>query len=160
MRRIQPKAGSDRRKGIRVSTSLSQRTSSSAPRPQARPSADATVSSPFVQLGAHSATARALARQGIETPTPIQAQTIPPLLAGRDVIGQSRTGSGKTIAFGLPLVERLDPRERRLQALVLVPTRELAAQVADVLVSLDGGRGLRVAQLIGGRALGPQRDPL
>ncbi len=97
---------------------------------------------------------------GIVEPTLIQERAIPPLLAGRDVIGQSRTGSGKTIAFGLPLVERLDPQLRRLQALVLVPTRELAAQVADVLASLDGGRGLRVAQLIGGRALGPQREAL
>ena len=69
-RRVQPVVRSDRRKGIRVSTSLSRRISSSAP--QARPDADATVSSPFVQLGAHPATARALARQGIETPTPIR----------------------------------------------------------------------------------------
>ena len=127
---------------------------------QARPGADATVSSPFVQLGAHSATARALARQGIETPTPIQAQAIPPLLAGRDVIGQSRTGSGKTIAFGLPLVERVDPSLRHVQALVLTPTRELASQVGDVIASLDGRRSLRVAQLVGGRSLGPQRQAL
>jgi ATP-dependent RNA helicase DeaD len=137
---------------------LSRRISSSAP--QARPDADATVSSPFVQLGAHPATARALARQGIETPTPIQAQTIPPLLAGRDVIGQSRTGSGKTIAFGLPLVERVDPSLRQVQALVLTPTRELASQVADVIASLDGRRSLRVAELVGGRPLGPQRQAL
>ncbi|HEU4785308.1 MAG TPA: DEAD/DEAH box helicase [Ktedonobacterales bacterium] len=141
-----------------MSTSLSQRTSSFAT--QARPGADATVSSPFVQLGAHPATARALARQGIETPTPIQAQTIPPLLAGRDVIGQSRTGSGKTIAFGLPLVERVDPSLRHVQALVLVPTRELASQVGDVIASLDGRHSVRVAQLVGGRPLGPQRQAL
>src|SRR5262249_61700092 len=62
--------------------------------------------------------------------------------------------------FGLPLVERIDPRARQLQALVLVPTRELAAQVAGVIESLDGGRGLRVAQLIGGRALGRQKAAL
>lgn len=141
-----------------MSTSLSQRISSSAP--QARSSGDATVSSPFVQLGAHPATARALARQGIETPTPIQTQTIPPLLAGRDVIGQSRTGSGKTIAFGLPLVERVDPSLRHVQALVLVPTRELASQVGDVIASLDGRHSVRVAQLVGGRPLGPQRQAL
>jgi ATP-dependent RNA helicase DeaD len=124
-------------------------------------SSDATAApSPFAQLGARSATVRALARQGIETPTLIQARAIPPLLAGRDVIGQSRTGSGKTIAFGLPLVERMDPRLRHAQALVLVPTRELATQVGDVLAALDGGRGLRVAQLVGGRPLGPQRQAL
>ncbi|HEX6800682.1 MAG TPA: DEAD/DEAH box helicase, partial [Ktedonobacterales bacterium] len=114
----------------------------------------------FAKLGARRRTVAALARMGIEEPTLIQARAIPPLLAGRDVIGQSRTGSGKTIAFGLPLVERLDPRRRQVQALVLVPTRELASQVADVLAALDGGRGLRIAQLIGGRALGPQRDAL
>ena len=116
--------------------------------------------SSFAALGAGARTLRALERMGIDTPTLIQARAIPPLLEGRDVIGQSRTGSGKTIAFGLPMVERLDPRLRRVQALVLVPTRELAAQVADVLQALEAGRGLRVAQLIGGRSLGPQRDAL
>ncbi|HEV8193690.1 MAG TPA: DEAD/DEAH box helicase, partial [Ktedonobacterales bacterium] len=121
---------------------------------------DAAAQSPFARLGARNATVRALARQGIESPTPIQERAIPPLLAGRDVIGQSRTGSGKTIAFGLPLVERIEPTLRQPQALVLVPTRELASQVADVLASLDGGRGLRVAQLIGGRSLLPQRQAL
>lgn len=121
---------------------------------------DATALSPFAELGAQSATIRALARLGIETPTPIQAQAIPPLLAGRDVIGQSRTGSGKTIAFGLPLVERINPRQRVAQALVLVPTRELATQVAEALASLDGGRGLRIAQLVGGRPFGLQRQAL
>ncbi|HSN33650.1 MAG TPA: DEAD/DEAH box helicase, partial [Ideonella sp.] len=85
---------------------------------------------------------------------------IPPLLAGRDVVGQSRTGSGKTIAYGLPLIERIDPRLRRMQALVLVPTRELAGQVAGVLLSLGASRGLRVAQLIGGRSYLPQREAL
>jgi len=122
--------------------------------------ATTTIASPFAELGARPHTVRALARMDIETPTLIQTRAIPPLLAGRDVIGQSRTGSGKTIAFGLPLVERIDPRRRQVQALVLVPTRELASQVADVLAALDGGRGLRVVQLIGGRSLGPQRDDL
>jgi ATP-dependent RNA helicase DeaD len=142
-----------------VSTSLSPRTAlSDAP---THPSGDVRATPPsFAQLGARSATLRALTQLGIETPTPIQERAIPPLLAGRDVIGQSRTGSGKTIAFGLPLVERVDPRQRQAQALVLVPTRELASQVSDVLASLDGRRGLRVAQLIGGRALGPQRQAL
>jgi ATP-dependent RNA helicase DeaD len=133
----------------RISPAISQSTTS-----------DAVAQSPFARLGARGATVRALARQGIETPTPIQERAIPPLLAGRDVIGQSRTGSGKTIAFGLPLVERIDPTLRQPQALVLVPTRELASQVAEVLTSLDGGRGLRVAQLIGGRSLLPQRQAL
>lgn len=116
--------------------------------------------SPFGQLGARRRTTEALARMGIEEPTLIQARAIPPLLQGRDVLAQSRTGSGKTIGFGLPLVELLDPRSRQTQALVLVPTRELASQVAGVLEALEAGRGLRVAQLIGGRALGPQKATL
>src|SRR5215475_14626390 len=136
---------------------MSPRTSSTMSQ---TPRGSNAAESPFARLGARNATVRALARLGIETPTPIQERAIPPLLAGRDVIGQSRTGSGKTIAFGLPLVERIDPRQRQLQALVLVPTRELATQVAEVLASLDGGRGLRVAQLIGGRSLLPQRQAL
>lgn len=135
-------------------------TASSSTAAYSAPAARDPRNTPFGQLGAHPRTVVALERMGIETPTLIQARAIPPLMAGQDVIGQSRTGSGKTIAFGLPLVERLDPRLRRPQALVLVPTRELAAQVAGVLEQLEAGRGLRVAQLIGGRSLGPQREAL
>jgi len=113
----------------------------------------------FEALGVNSRFIQALERQGITAPTPIQARAIPPLLAGRDVIGQSRTGSGKTIAFGLPLLERIDLRQRQTQALILTPTRELATQIADVLQSV-AGPGLRIAQLIGGRAMGPQREAL
>ncbi len=122
--------------------------------------AGATPTQTFADLGAHPRAVERLAELGIETPTLIQARAIPPLLAGRDVVGQSRTGSGKTIAYGLPLIERMDPRLRRVQALVLVPTRELAGQVAGVLFSLGAGRGLRVAQLIGGRSYTPQREAL
>src|SRR5262249_33842235 len=114
----------------------------------------------WAHAGAGGAPMRALAGGGVETRTPMQGRATPPLLAGRDVIGQSRTGSGKTIAFGLPLVERVDPSLRYVQALVLVPTRELASQVGDVIASLDGRRSLRVAQLVGGRPLGPQRQAL
>lgn len=113
----------------------------------------------FAAMGVNPRFIEALERQGITAPTPIQARAIPPLLAGRDVIGQSRTGSGKTIAFGLPLLERIDLRQRQTQALILTPTRELATQIADVLQSL-AGPGLRIAQLIGGRAMGPQREAL
>lgn len=114
----------------------------------------------FADLGVDPRVVGTLSRLGIETPTLIQVRAIPALLAGRDVIGQSRTGSGKTIAYGLPLIERMDPRLRRIQALVLVPTRELAGQVANVLTTLGANRGLRVAQLIGGRSYLPQRDAL
>lgn len=96
----------------------------------------------------------------IDTPTPIQEQAIPLLLAGRDVIGQAYTGSGKTLAFGLPLMERCDPHQRQVQALVLTPTRELARQVGDVLAELGRRAGLKVALLYGGRAFGPQETDL
>jgi len=99
---------------------------------------------------------RALEAQGIQRPTPIQASAIPLLLAGHDVIGQARTGSGKTLAFLLPLVERARPAARVVQALVLVPTRELAIQVATVLAPLAATRRLRHTLLYGGRGLGPE----
>src|SRR5262245_12692249 len=102
----------------------------------------------------------AIARTGITTPTPIQAQAIPYLLDGRDVIGQARTGSGKTLAFALPIVQRTDPRRREVQALVLVPTRELAVQVGSVIEPLARARRLRLQLLYGGRSLQPEAHAL
>ncbi|MEX2247314.1 MAG: DEAD/DEAH box helicase [Dehalococcoidia bacterium] len=96
----------------------------------------------------------------IDTPTPIQAASIPPLLEGRDVIGQAFTGSGKTLAFGLPLMEKVDPKDRWLQALVLVPTRELAQQVSKVLEQIGKGAGIRHVVIYGGVGYGPQDDAL
>lgn len=110
----------------------------------------------FTELALCPASRRALHAQGFTTPTPIQSAALGPLLAGRDVIGQARTGSGKTLAFALPLLERIDPAVRRVQALVLVPTRELAVQVAGVIAELAGRGGPAVALLFGGRAFGPQ----
>ncbi len=114
----------------------------------------------FADLRLRPATLRALARMGIDTPTPIQAAALPALLDGRDVIGQARTGSGKTLAFGIPAVESVDPRQRDVQVLVLTPTRELAVQVGGVLDQVGGDQGVRSALIFGGRALGPQRDEL
>ncbi len=102
----------------------------------------------------------ALASMGISAPTPIQAEAIPILLEGRDVVGQARTGSGKTLAFGLPIVERCDPDVRGIQALVMVPTRELAIQVADVLTRLAEARQLWVTLIYGGRPLDSEREAL
>ena len=96
----------------------------------------------------------------IVTPTPIQEQTIPPLLEGRDLIGQAFTGSGKTLAFGLPLVERIDANEKHVQALVLCPTRELAQQVGEVLQLLVVGSAVRLAIVFGGRGYGPQEEAI
>ncbi len=105
-------------------------------------------------------TRAALVTMGIDTPTPIQTGALPPLLAGRDLIGQARTGSGKTLAFGIPLVERIDPRIRAVQALVLTPTRELATQVGGVIDALGQDRGLRSVLIYGGRAFGGQEQAL
>src|SRR5215216_3125227 len=102
----------------------------------------------------------ALESRGLVTPTPIQAEAIPALLDGKDVIGQARTGSGKTLAFVLPLIARADPHVRAVQALVLVPTRELAIQVGAVLAPLASTRGLRHTLLYGGRSLGPEQRAL
>src|SRR5829696_5305962 len=96
----------------------------------------------------------------ISEPTPIQAAVLPLLLDGRDVIGQARTGSGKTLAFALPMIEVVDPQVRKVQALVLTPTRELAVQVAGVIDELGTPRGLKTLMISGGRAFGPQRDEL
>ncbi len=112
----------------------------------------------FSELTLSPATRTALTAMGIETPTPIQSLALPPLLAGRDIIGQARTGSGKTLAFAIPLIERVDPRVRAVQALVLAPTRELATQVGGVLDELGKGRGLRTVLIYGGRSLGPQES--
>jgi ATP-dependent RNA helicase DeaD len=96
----------------------------------------------------------------ISTPTPIQSAALPPLLGGRDVIGQARTGSGKTLAFGIPAIERIDPRNRAVQVLVLTPTRELAVQVGGVFESLAARRNVGVALVYGGRPMGGQRERL
>ena len=97
-----------------------------------------------------SGTRAAIGRMGISEPTPIQEQAIPHLLAGRDLFGQAQTGSGKTLAFAAPMAELCDPSVRRIQALVLTPTRELAIQVAGVIAGV-ASRGLRVTLLYGGR---------
>ena len=102
------------------------------------------------------ATRRALSSMDISQPTPIQTKSIPPLLDGRDLIGQARTGSGKTLAFAVPLTEQCDPSTRRVQALVLVPTRELAIQVAEVTKALCSSQRLRVTLLYGGRSAKPE----
>jgi ATP-dependent RNA helicase DeaD len=106
------------------------------------------------------ATRAVLANMEITEPTPIQAQAIPALLAGNDVVGQSATGSGKTLAYGVPLVERVSKDKRVVQVLILVPTRELAVQVNEVLSKLATSRRLSMALLVGGRPYGNQISAL
>src|SRR5699024_1875874 len=104
---------------------------------------------------------RAVDELGFTTPSAIQAQAIPPLLEGRDVIGVAQTGTGKTAAFGLPLLAAIDPARREVQALVLAPTRELAMQVADAIASFATSiGGLDVVALYGGSPYGPQERAL
>ena len=102
----------------------------------------------------------ALANMEITEPTPIQVEAIPALQAGNDFIGQSITGSGKTLAYGIPLVERVSRDKRVVQALVLVPTRELAIQVNAVLSQLASNRRLTIALLVGGHPYGNQTSAL
>ena len=103
---------------------------------------------------------QAAARAGWKTLMPVQAKAIPYLLARRDLMIQSRTGSGKTGAFILPILERIDPARPTCQALVLVPTRELARQVAREAEMLAGSTGIRTVPVYGGVGYGPQLDGL
>ena len=104
----------------------------------------------FDQLGLKPETLAVLRQLGYREPTPIQELAIPPLLEGRDLIGQAQTGTGKTAAFGLPLVESFDPSLPEVQGLVLTPTRELCIQVTQALRAYGAGRGLQVVALFGG----------
>ena len=99
---------------------------------------------------------QAMARSGWSKLMPVQARAIPYLLEQRDLLVQSRTGSGKTGAFLLPILDRIDPKRAACQALVLAPTRELARQVAQEAKTLSGDAGLRTAVVYGGVAYGPQ----
>ena len=111
----------------------------------------------FAELGVSERLVKVLADQGIHAPFAIQLLTIADALAGRDVCGKAKTGSGKTLAFGLPLLERLDHAEpRRPRGLVLVPTRELALQVHDVLAPLAEAIGSRVVAVYGGADMNKQ----
>ena len=110
----------------------------------------------FTDLPVSEPVRKAVADQGWEVPTPIQALTLPVLLDGKDVVGIAQTGSGKTAAFSIPLLGAIDPKTRGVQALVLVPTRELAAQAATELSNLSRYEPIRPVTLCGGVAIGPQ----
>ena len=110
----------------------------------------------FRELGVSSDLVRTLATRSITEPFPIQALVLPDALAGLDVLAKSPTGSGKTLAFAVPIVQRVVATDRRPSALVLVPTRELAAQVTDELEALAAVKGLKVAAAYGGVPIGQQ----
>ena len=110
----------------------------------------------FSGLGVAEPIVAALARRSIHTPFSIQSLVLPDALAGNDVLARSPTGSGKTLAFAVPIVQRLNPRDARPSALVLVPTRELATQVAEEFEAIGHTQGLRVAAVYGGTSVSAQ----
>lgn len=115
----------------------------------------------FAALGLHPNVLAAIAAVGYEEPSPIQAQSIPVILAGHDMIGQAQTGTGKTAAFALPILSRIDPAKREPQALILAPTRELALQVATAFETYAKQMpGLNVVAVYGGAPMGPQLKAL
>lgn len=107
----------------------------------------------FFSLGLSRAITDCLAREGITTPTRIQLKAIPAALRGADVIGRSQTGTGKTLAYLLPLIHRIRPDDDGVQALIMTPTRELARQVFDVLRPFAEALGLDAVDVIGGRTI-------
>ncbi|GAA1525983.1 ATP-dependent RNA helicase DeaD [Microbacterium ginsengiterrae] len=115
----------------------------------------------FEELGITGPVLKAIRDLGYETPSPIQAATIPTLLGGRDVVGMAQTGTGKTAAFALPVLERLDTAQKTPQALVLAPTRELALQVCEAFESYASKmKGVHVLPVYGGQGYGVQLSAL
>ncbi len=114
----------------------------------------------FADLRLSDTTLEALRDVGYDKPSPIQEQAIPPMLEGRDVIGQAQTGSGKTAAFGLPIIEYVDPDLREVQALVLTPTRELCIQVTQAIRAYATRKGVDVVAVFGGAPIRSQQAQL
>jgi ATP-dependent RNA helicase DeaD len=115
----------------------------------------------FRALGLSDDILDALEKKGYEVPTPIQQQTIPLLLNGDlDIVGQAQTGTGKTAAFGLPILERFDPTQKSVQALVLAPTRELAIQTAEEIKSFKGSKKIWITTVYGGAPISSQMREL
>jgi ATP-dependent RNA helicase DeaD len=123
---------------------------------------DTTTDVSFDDLGLRSELLEVLVELGYEEPTPIQREAVPPILAGRDLLGQAATGTGKTAAFALPVLQRLGPAASRSRptGLVLVPTRELAVQVSEAVHRYGRGLGARVLPIYGGQPIGRQLQAL
>lgn len=114
----------------------------------------------FEDLGLSETMLNAVKKAGFETPSPIQAQLLPIALSGRDCIGQAHTGTGKTAAFVIPILEKIDFDSKRPLALVLTPTRELSQQVADEARKLSANRKVRIACIVGGKSIRTQVDEI
>lgn len=110
----------------------------------------------FEELGLSQATLKAVLKMGFEEATPIQAETIPLGLKNIDLIGQAQTGTGKTAAFGIPLVEKIDTSVEAIQGIIIAPTRELAIQVSEELYKIGSGKRVRVLPIYGGQDIGRQ----
>ncbi|WP_393098124.1 DEAD/DEAH box helicase [Streptomyces sp. LN325] len=126
---------------------------------EATESADATPEITFATLGLPEGVVRKLAQNGVTSPFPIQAATIPDALAGKDILGRGRTGSGKTLSFGLPALAQLaggHTEKKKPRAVILTPTRELAMQVADALQPYGDVLGLKMKVVCGGTSMGNQ----
>ena len=122
---------------------------------------DITQGAPFESFGLSEATMRAIQNKGYEVSTPVQAGCIPPMLAGKDVIAKAPTGTGKTMAFGIPIIERIDPESETVQAVILAPTRELAMQITEEMREVAVcHEGVRLVCLYGGQPIGKQINAL
>ncbi|MEX1137291.1 MAG: DEAD/DEAH box helicase, partial [Balneolales bacterium] len=115
----------------------------------------------FADLNLSKPVLNALSGMGFEAPTPIQQQCIPPVMEGKDVVGQAQTGTGKTAAFGIPIVENIDPRNTSVQVLLQCPTRELVIQVTGELMKLGQHiKGLHIVPVYGGQPISRQTTAL
>jgi ATP-dependent RNA helicase DeaD len=114
----------------------------------------------FGEIEVPATIARALERMGFVIPTEVQARGIPPLRRGEDLIGQAQTGTGKTAAFAIPIVEKIDPSSSHVQALILTPTRELCVQVTEEIARIGQFRGVRTVAIYGGSSMDRQIDAL
>ena len=111
----------------------------------------------FTELNLSNEIQKAVSDMGFEEATPIQSLSIPVVMAGKDVVGQAHTGTGKTAAFGIPILEKLDPNNKVPQAIVLCPTRELAIQVAEEMNSLAKyKKGVKILPVYGGQPIDRQ----
>ena len=115
---------------------------------------------PFAEIGVSEALCTLLKKQGISVPTPVQEHAVPPMRAGRDVIAQAQTGTGKTLAFLLPVLEKIKPQGAVVQALVVAPTRELAIQIARVAEPLAALLGIGTVLVYGGADIERQKEKL
>lgn len=155
----------DVRRGFRVTHAVHMSSAALVPADAAQPEHAAAAMPTFAEIGLPEPLVRALARNSITVPSPIQAKAIPDAIAGKNILGRAQTGSGKTLAFGLPMLVRLSarpdrPAPKRPRALVLVPTRELAFQVVDSLAPYAGVLGLNVRPAVGGTPFTKQVDQL